>query len=166
MVADITFAKVSSNAKIPTKREEDAGMDLYACVDERNPYGWTLEPHQTTMIPTGIIYACSPEWALILRERGSTGLVSMKLGAGVCDSGFRGEIFVQLYNGLNKQIVISPVEDKIREEHDVLIYPASKAIAQILVLPVPKVDITEKTPEEVRAIKSYRGEGQLGSSGK
>lgn len=162
----VFFAKVSPNAQIPSKRTEDAGMDLYACVDERNPYGWTLEPHKTTMIPTGLIYACSPNYALVLRERGSTGIVSMKIGAGVCDSGFRGEVFVQLYNGLDKQIVISPVEDKVREEHDVLIYPASKAIAQILVLPIPQVKVVEKTPEEIRAITSSRGEGQLGSSGK
>ena len=34
METTIKFAKVKPNAKIPTKREEDAGYDIYACFDE------------------------------------------------------------------------------------------------------------------------------------
>ena len=36
MLAVIKFAKVKPNAKIPTKRLEDAGLDIYACFDEPN----------------------------------------------------------------------------------------------------------------------------------
>ncbi len=164
--AIIKFAKVSENAKIPSKREEDAGFDLYACVDERNEYGWTIEANRTEMIPTGLIYSCDKDWVIALRERGSTGIVSMKVGAGVCDSGYRNEVFVQLYNGLDKPIVISPTEEKVRDTPCALFYPASKAIAQFLVLPVPKTTIIETTVEDVLSNESERGLGKLGSSGK
>lgn len=162
----ILFAKLSPNAKIPTKIEEDAGFDLYACIDDRNPYGWQIDPHTTMMIPTGLIYACPKEWAIILKERGSTGIISMKIGAGVCDSGFRNEVVVQLYNGLNKSMVISPTEEKVRETEKVVFYPVAKAIAQFLVLPVPRTLITETTVDEILAISSERKQGMLGSSGK
>ena len=42
----------------------------------------------------------------------------------------------------------------------------SKAIAQALLLPVPRTTVTECTPEEIAAIPSKRGEGALGSSNK
>jgi dUTPase len=46
------------------------------------------------------------------------------------------------------------------------VYPYSKAIAQALVVPVPKVEIEEISYEELQNIKSERGLGALGSSGK
>jgi len=164
--ATIVFAKVSEGATIPSKREEDAGLDIYACVDERNPNGWQIQPHTTELIPTGLIYACDKKWALVARERGSTGVVSLKIGAGVCDSGFRNEVFIALYNGLDKPIVIAQIYDKVNDAPEAVYYPASKAIAQFLVVPIPKVTIVEQSPDFVRAISSDRGLGQLGSSGK
>ena len=46
------------------------------------------------------------------------------------------------------------------------IYPYEKAIAQVLVVPVPKVNIEELTYNELKEIESDRGMGALGSSGK
>ena len=51
ITTDIKFAKVKPSAKIPTKRQEDAGMDVYACFDEDY---MIIMPHETKMIPTGI----------------------------------------------------------------------------------------------------------------
>ena len=166
MKAKVLFAKVSPNAVIPSKREEDAGLDLYACIDDRNPYGWQIDAHTTMMVPTGLIYACDKEWALILRERGSTGIVSLKIGAGVGDSGYRNELMVFLYNVLDKAMIISPTEAKVRETEKALFYPASKAIAQILVLPVPETEVIETSIDEIMSIGSERKLGLLGSSGK
>ena len=45
-------------------------------------------------------------------------------------------------------------------------YPYSKAIGQLLVVPVPKIEVKELTVEELQAIPSERGTGALGSSGK
>ena len=49
---------------------------------------------------------------------------------------------------------------------DVIEYPICKAICQALVEEVPKVNIVEKTVDEILAISSERGTGMLGSSGK
>lgn len=46
------------------------------------------------------------------------------------------------------------------------VYPYSKAIAQALVIPVPKVEIEEISYDELKEIKSERGMGKLGSSNK
>jgi dUTP pyrophosphatase len=46
------------------------------------------------------------------------------------------------------------------------VYPYSKAIAQALVVPVPKTKVEEVSYEELQNIKSERGLGALGSSGK
>lgn len=50
--------------------------------------------------------------------------------------------------------------------YEPIIYPYSKAIAQALVVPVPKVVVDEISYEELKAIESERGMGALGSSNK
>lgn len=164
MIANIKFAKVRPDAIIPTKRDEDAGFDIYSCFDEDYI---TIQPHENKLIPTGIASAYDPDWAVVFRERGSTGVKNLKISAGVLDSGFRNEWFVCLYNGNDKPICIakyltgeqSPVEIK-----DTIIYPYSKAIAQALILPVPVVNIEEISYDELKEIPSERGMGMLGSS--
>ena len=55
---------------------------------------------------------------------------------------------------------------KYAERSNIIIYPYEKAIAQLLVVPVPEVEVEEITYEELQAIPSQRGMGRLGSSGK
>ena len=167
MVVNIKFAKVRPDAKIPTKRTEDAGFDLYACLDEY--VDWIcIPPHTSQLIPTGIASAFDSDWAVIFRERGSTGVKNMKINAGVIDSGFRGEYFVSLYNGNDVPVYITKYMDgeQAPEAKDAILYPYSKAIAQALVIPVPTVNVEEITYEELESIPSERGVGQLGSSNK
>ena len=178
----IKFAKVHPNAIIPSKRDEDMGFDIYACFDEDYII---IKPQQTKLIPTGIASACNPEWGFVLRERGSTGSKGIALRAGVIDSGYRNEWFVGLTNTTNKWLVISKVDTKniianeIKEANtpqkkfdinmrmnDAIIYPYSKAIAQALVIPVPKATVEEVAYEELKSIESERGLGALGSSNK
>ena len=45
-------------------------------------------------------------------------------------------------------------------------YPYEKAITQMIVVPVPSVDVEEYTYDELKAIPSKRGDGCLGSSNK
>lgn len=167
MVANIKFAKVKPDAKIPTKRTEDAGFDLYACLDEY--VDWIcIPPHTSQLIPTGIASAFDSDWAVIFRERGSTGVKNMKINAGVIDSGFRGEYFVSLYNGNDIPVYITKYMDgeQAPETKDAILYPYSKAIAQALVIPVPTTNVEEISYEELQDIPSERGVGQLGSSNK
>lgn len=165
MVANIKFAKTHPKAKIPTKRIEDSAMDIYACFDE----DWIgIDPHTSKLIPTGIASAFDPEWTIVFRERGSTGVKNMKINAGVIDSGFRGSYFVSIYNGNDVPLYITKYMDgeQAPEPENAILYPYSKAIAQALVLPVPEVEIEEISYEELEEIPSERGTGMLGSSNK
>ena len=75
----LIFAKVKPEATIPTKREEDAGRDLYPCFDEDYIL---INPLETKLIPTGIATAFSPNYYAQIQERGSTGSKGIKYGAG------------------------------------------------------------------------------------
>ena len=67
---DLLFAKVNPNAKIPTKTDENAGRDVYACFEDDY---MLINSHDTVMIPTGIASVCDTNYCFILKERGSTG---------------------------------------------------------------------------------------------
>lgn len=168
MMTAIKFAKVRPTAIIPTKRDEDAGFDIYANFEEDFRI---IPPHETRIIPSGIACACDTDYCLILKERGSTGTKGMAQRCGVIDSGYRGEIGIPITNTTETPIIISKT-DSIKDifgeiaPNNVIIYPYEKAIAQLLVIPVPVVDIEEYTYEELKAIPSSRGLGALGSSGK
>ena len=168
----IKFAKVKLNAIIPSKKDEDAGYDIYACFDEDFII---IEPHAIKMIPTGIASAFSEEYVMVLKERGSTGIRGMSIRTGVIDSGFRGEWFVGINNTTERPIVISKLNEEATTQAGMalkdyanipIIYPYSKAICQALLLPVPKVKVEEISYDDLKKIKSNRGIGALGSSGK
>lgn len=160
----IYFAKTNSSVIIPNKREEDAGYDIYANFDEDYVI---IEPHQTKMIPTKLITSFSDKYVMILKERGSTGSKGIGQRCGIIDSGFRGEIFVPLTNTTSNRIIIwkegmSLPSDGIGGT----IYPYEKAICQAIMVKVPRLKTKEISPEEIREIKSERGESCLGQSGK
>lgn len=166
MHTTIKFAKVRPTAIIPTKRDEDAGYDIYANFDANY---MKIPPHETVMIPTGIACACDTDYCFIIKERGSTGTKGMAQRSGVIDSGYRGEILIPITNTTNQVIYIKKKDtmfDTLDGKTKYIEYPYEKAIAQILVIPVPTVDVEEYTYEELKAIPSKRGWGRLGSSGK
>ncbi len=169
MECTVKFAKVKENAVIPTKRNEDAGFDIYPCIEDDF---MVIPAHMTMKIPTGIASACGEDYCFILKERGSTGSRGIALRCGVIDSGYRGEWFISLTNTTDRTIIIYKENSdfaKTITDNDRIIftyYPYSKAIAQALVVPVPKVAINEVPYEELKEIYSERGTGKLGSSGK
>lgn len=163
MHTTIKFAKVRPTAIIPTKRDEDAGYDIYANFDENFI---VINPHTTRIIPSGIACVCDMDYCFIIKERGSTGTKGMAQRCGVVDSGYRGEIGIPITNTTDHKIFICKSGCSVAHTADDFIYPYEKAIAQLLVIPVPTVDIEECTYEELKAIPSNRGVGALGSSGK
>ena len=173
MTTNVKFAKVHPNAIIPSKRDEDMGFDIYACFDEDYI---VIEPHETKLIPTGIASACDSDYGFLLRERGSTGSKGIALRCGVVDSGYRNEWFVGLTNTTNQVMYLSKLAvdetyDRYDNDYpwfvgDILYYPYSKAIAQALIVPVPKTNVEEISYDELKEIKSERGMGALGSSNK
>lgn len=165
----IYFAKTKPDAIIPSKRKEDAGYDIYPCFEDNEiiiPIGGIK------IIPTGIASAFSSDYVLIVKERGSTGSKCMSVRMGVIDSGYRNEILIGINNtGCNHIIIAKDVEktkNKISDilKDNIIYYPYDKAIAQLLLLPIPKVKVEEIPYEDLLKIKSERGLGNFGSSGK
>lgn len=162
----IYFAKVKPDAKIPSKRDEDAGYDIYACFEENYI---KFEPFETKLVPSGIACALPKNHYMQIEERSSTGFKGLKKSAGVVDSGYRGEIFVCLYNANNCPLYISklPFEDieKMKDKNFVYI-SYQKAIAQGVVHKINKMKIKEISHKQLKNIPSSRQEGALGSSKK
>ena len=164
MNTTIKFAKIRPDAIIPTKRDEDAGFDIYACFDEDYI---KLDPHETKMIPTGIASACDKDYCFILKERGSTGTKGIAQRSGIIDSGYRNEIFVPITNTTNKILIITKnPPSEISPYSSVIYYPTSKAICQALIIPVPSCNVEVVSYDELKKISSERGMGALGSSNK
>lgn len=168
----ILFARKNKDVILPSKKDENAGMDIYAYFKEDF---MIIPPHTTKMIPTGLYSCCSKDYYIQLLERGSTGTKGIALRCGVIDSGFRGEWFVPITNTTEGNLVITKIsnEETLKAiSHNGLIkagtilYPYTKAICQCVVLPVPKTIIKEISVEELQSIPSERGEGCIGSSGK
>ena len=162
----ILFAKVKPDAIIPTKREEDAGFDIYSLFDEENI---VINPHETKMIPTGLATAFDSKYVAILKERGSTGIKGIGQRSGVVDSGYRNEIFVPITNHNDKPLIITKETNQTTLEilaEDYIIYPYSKAICQMILLELPQLQTKEISYEELKNIKSERGMTCLGQSGK
>lgn len=191
---ELLWAKVKPDAIIPTKRDEDAGYDIYPCFDEDY---FIIPSHETKMIPTGIASAFSEDYVMVLKERGSTGTKGIAQRSGIIDSNFRGEWLCPITNTTNRDLTISKLtkeeivnkycktddegdkyimtgnyrtyldfDGEYYEEDLPIIYPYSKAICQALLLPVPQMTSKEITYEALKAIESNRGTGMLGSSGK
>ena len=170
MEVKIKFAKVRPDAIIPSKRDEDMGFDVYACFDEDYI---VINPHETKLVPTGLASVCDPGYGFLVFERGSTGSKGIARRCGVIDSGYRDEWFIGLTNTTNKVMFISKLSEietynsyygAVMPES--FVYPYSKAIAQALLIPVPKATTEEISYEELQAIPSERGLGKLGSSNK
>lgn len=161
-VDDIKFARKDSSVKFPTKRDEDGCCDVYAHITE----DFIIPSHTNELVPTGLYSAFDKKYRIAVRERGSNTKANMIVMAGQIDSGYRGEWFVSIYNGCNKDIVLSNDVDRVFNNDNVIYVPTSKAIAQFAVEYVPVVNLSEISIEELQKIDSERGVGALGSSNK
>lgn len=112
---EIIFAKVKENAIIPSKEEENAGFDIYACWDGVEKKDKIIKPHTTKLIPTGIACALPIDYYFQVEERGSTGSKGIKKSAGVVDSGYRGEIFVAISNVNDKYLIFGDKDTYLQE---------------------------------------------------
>lgn len=173
---NLIFAKVKESAIIPSKRIEDAGYDIYSCFEEDFI---VIPPHTTKLIPTGIASAFNKKYYIQIQERGSTGSKGIKYGAGVIDSGYRGEWFIPITNTNSIPIIISSLTEQEllknkqyiklnidNEKDNIIFYPKNKAIAQAIVHIVPEMNVSEISYNELKNISSNRGMGSLGSSNK
>ena len=191
---DLLFAKVDHNAIIPTKEYENAGYDIYACFDEDYiiipghetkliPTGiaaavsdkYYLQVHERGSTGSkGMKYGAGVvdssyrgEIFVCINNVNLNDIIISKLD--------KKELFDKYgeTDYLTGERFIKYGEDEfdlVFEEDDVyykpIIYPYSKAIAQLVVHEVPVMNVKEISYEELKEIPSKRGTGALGSSGK
>ena len=91
MAERICFSRLREDAVVPSKRPEDAGYDIYACLETDFI---KLEPLETRLIPTGIASACSPGYYFQLFERGSTGTRGIAQRCGVVNLSAEGQVYI------------------------------------------------------------------------
>lgn len=164
----IYWDKLNENAKVPTKRDEDAGFDIYSDSVENI----ILKPNETKFFSTGLRSAFPKEFWVEIKERGSTGAVGLSIRSGVIDSGYRGEWKIMLTNVNKYPVVFSHSVDKVtyvkgkifKNKVKKVIYPLSKAIAQAVVIPLPHIECLPWDETQVAA--SERGQTGWGASGK
>ena len=158
---------LEQRAKMPTKRDEDAGFDIYTTELQA-----TLKPGETKFFSTGLRSAFPKNFWIEIKERGSTGAVGLSVRSGVIDSGYRGEWKIMLTNVNNYPVEFSHDVDKVtyvygkifKNKIKKVIYPLSKAIAQAVIIPLPSITCKSWDMEKIEA--SERGQTGWGASGK
>ena len=164
-VVEVKWRKCDKEAQIPSKRDEDAGYDLYAIssVDIK------LRPSETKLFHIGLVSIFDKNVVGIIKERGSTGALGLSVRSGVIDSGYRGEWKVCLTN-LNKCPVI--FTNKVKEAtvkkglFKKIYYPLTKAIAQVIFIPIGPSTSDIATEEDIKNNQSQRQDTGWGASGK
>ena len=156
-------------ATMPSKRDEDAGFDIYSDAAE----DIILKPNETKFFSTGLRSAFPSNFWIEIKERGSTGAVGLSVRSGVIDSGYRGEWKIMLTNVNKYPVVFSHSVDKVtyvkgkifKNKIKKVIYPLSKAIAQAVVIPLPHIQC-KWDKAMVDGTQSDRGQTGWGASGK
>lgn len=138
----------------PAYGGESAGLDLYYTGTHK--LEWDSKSHHpymvdemTRLIPTGLRIALPSNMVGLILERGSISKTNLVKRAGVIDSSYTGEVFVNLVNlGGNY-----------------LIHPGDKLPVQLVVVPCDN-QFVPVTPSEWASITSTskRKEGKVGSS--
>lgn len=143
----LKIKKLRENAIVPKRATGgSAGMDLYACIDEKI----TVMPHECVKFPTGIAIALpSAEYGAFIFARSGLsvnhGLAPANC-VGVVDSDYRGEIMVGLVNQFNEPYTVE----------------VGERIAQMVIMPVSIME----TEECDNLDDTERGNGGFGSTGK
>lgn len=140
---ELPIRRLRPDAQIPERAYDgDAGIDLAAC--ERVELG----PGERALVPTGLAVAIPTGYAGYVQPRSGLATkhgISIVNTPGLVDSGYRGELLVNLLNtDPRERFVVEP----------------GMRIAQLVVLEVPAV-----TPVEVDELpESERGSRGFGSS--
>ena len=135
----------------PTRANpSDAGLDVHFNPKDPELSGVWLEPGESKLFSTGLKFGIPHGYMLEVKNRsGNASKRSLLVGACVVDSGYDGEIFVNLHN-TGKQTQWFKDGDKV---------------AQGVLVPVNLCEIEEVSDPNELNKDSTRGEGALGSTG-
>jgi dUTP pyrophosphatase len=138
-VIELPIRRLRPEAQVPTKAYAgDAGIDLAAC--ERVELG----PGERALVSTGLAVAIPEGYAGYVQPRSGLAAkhgISIVNTPGLVDSGYRGELMVNLLNTDRERFVVEP----------------GMRIAQLVVLPVPDVQLVEvdELPESERGARGF-----------
>lgn len=133
----------------------DAGLDLRWTPSERVETVMSIKPGESVLIPTGCKFGIPHGWMMEIKNKSGIAYKRQLLvGACVVDSGYEGEVFVNLHNIGNETQILSP-GDKVAQA---VIIPVVHA--RFIASDTP--DIYDRYPITI----SDRGTGALGSTGK
>ncbi len=153
----LKIARTHNMAKLPSRANpSDAGADVFYC-PKQGPHSFRhvdLDPGDSVVLPTGLKVEVPHGYMLEVKNRsGMAAKKSLVVGACVVDSGYNGEIFVNLHNIGNTKKTVE-VGDKI---------------AQLVLIPVVQwrcFPVDENRLYNDPLTISNRGDGALGSTGK
>jgi dUTP pyrophosphatase len=137
---EVEIVRLRAEARVPERAYAgDAGVDLAAC----EPV--TLAPGERALVPTGLAVAIPDGYAGFVQPRSGLATrhgVTIVNAPGLIDSGYRGEIQVVLLN-TDKEATFSA--------------EAGERIAQLVILPVPEVDLREvdELPSSERGVRGF-----------
>ena len=144
----IEFSKTHNKVMTPTRANpSDAGLDVYADLEK----SVTVKPGENTLVPTGLKFGIPHGYMLQVCNRSGMGAKkSLVVGAHIVDSGYDGEVFIDIHN-----IGSSPQTISVREK-----------IAQLVMVPVVhfRAHETQKDLYSSSITMSGRGDGSLGST--
>lgn len=105
----LKVSKTHPNAKLPSRANpSDAGADVFYCPSEEGHFSFVrLDPGDSVVLPTGLKVEVPHGYMLEVKNRsGMAAKKNLLVGACVVDSGYSGEIFVNLHNvGKTKKLV-------------------------------------------------------------
>lgn len=95
----LEFNKIDVNDYIPAYNGESAGLDLFNSGEKVTILPQTVLPkNNKQLISTGLKIQVPKGYVALIQERGSVVKTPLKVRAGVIDSGYTGEVFVNLIN--------------------------------------------------------------------
>jgi dUTP pyrophosphatase len=137
---ELPIQRLRPDAVVPARAYSgDAGLDLSAC--ERVE----LAPGERALVPTGLAVAIPEGYAGFVQPRSGLAAkhgISIVNTPGLVDSGYRGELLVNLVN-------TDPQEPFVVE-------PGMR-IAQLVILAVPELELVEvdELPESERGVRGF-----------
>ncbi len=149
----VEYARLREDVIPPTRgNPSDAGLDVY--FNPENTESVTLTPGSSDRLQTGLRFGVPHGYMLQVMNRSSVAAKrNLVVGAHVVDSGYDGEVFIDLHN-------IGDINQTIK--------PHTK-IAQVVLIPVVSFRALETSSGDLYnwypITISDRGDGALGSTG-
>jgi dUTP pyrophosphatase len=139
-VIELPIRRLRPDAVVPARAYSgDAGLDLSSC--ERVE----LAPGERALVPTGLAVAIPEGYAGFVQPRSGLATkhgISIVNTPGLVDSGYRGELLVNLVN---------------TDQRDAFVVEPGMRIAQLVILPIPELELVEvdELPESERGVRGF-----------